>query len=185
MNRLLPAMVVALALGGLVLRQSAAADPQEQPAQPQAVPPEQPAQPVPSVPAPAPVGAKPPGVAAQPGLVTIVTTYDPETQMMAMTLTLQAMQQGASARVPLCGPGGDLALTSPPASALAPQKPSGMSPRDVMQKIMQAGGPVEVCSIYVPNRNLGTRGLLPGVGQASPDAVAAHLIAPNTRILSF
>lgn len=161
MNRFLPALATAAVLSVFAV-QTVAADPQEQPRPSQQASPSQ-----------------------QSNLVTIVTTYDPETQMMAMTLTLQAMQKGASARVLLCGPGGDLALKSPPASSIAPQKPSGKSPREMMQTILQAGAPVEVCAIYLPNRSMGSSNLLAGVGQATPDAIAAQLIAPNTRILSF
>lgn len=167
MNRFLPALATAAVLSVFAV-QTVAADPQEQPSPSQQAGPSEQASP-----------------SQRSNLVTIVTTYDPETQMMAMTLTLQAMQKGASARVLLCGPGGDLALKSPPASSIAPQKPSGKSPREMMQTILQAGAPVEVCAIYLPNRSMGSSNLLAGVGQATPDAIAAQLIAPNTRILSF
>jgi hypothetical protein len=118
-------------------------------------------------------------------LVTILTAPHPETQLMAMTLTLQSLQQGADVRVLLCGPAGDLALQEPPASATQPQKPADMSPQGVLEKIIEAGAPVDVCAIYLPNKDLGADALLEGVGQARPDAMAAHLLGPDTRILSF
>jgi hypothetical protein len=121
----------------------------------------------------------------KPNLVSILTAADPQTQLMALTLSLQSLQQGAKVRVLLCGPAGDLALNEPPAPATAPQEPAGMSPRGVLQKMVEAGAPVDVCAIYLPNKALGTDALMPGVGQARPDAIAGHLIAPNTRILSF
>jgi intracellular sulfur oxidation DsrE/DsrF family protein len=122
---------------------------------------------------------------AKPDLVTVLTAADAQTQLMAMTLTMQSMQQGAKVRVLLCGAAGDLALKDAPASATAAQKPAGMSPQGVMKKIIEAGAPVDVCAIYLPNKDLTADALLPGVGQAKPDAMAGHLIAPNTRILSF
>jgi hypothetical protein len=75
----------------------------------------------------------------KPNLVTVLTAPDAQTQLMSMVLTMQAMQQGSKTHVLLCGPAGDLALKDAPASATAPQKPKGMSPQGLMQKIMQGG----------------------------------------------
>ncbi len=122
---------------------------------------------------------------AKPNLFTILTAADAQTQLMAMTLTLQSLQQGAPVRVLLCGPAGDLALKEPPASATAPQKPAGMSPQGVLKKIVEAGAPVDVCAIYLPNKDLTADALIAGVGQARPDAMAGQLIGANTRVLSF
>jgi hypothetical protein len=121
----------------------------------------------------------------KPKLFTILTAADAQTQLMAMTLTLQSLQQGAPVRVLLCGPAGDLALKEPPASATAPQKPAGMSPQGVLKKIVEAGAPVDVCAIYLPNKDLTADALIAGVGQARPDAMAGQLIGANTRLLSF
>ncbi len=118
-------------------------------------------------------------------LVTIVATDEPQTQLMAMVLTMQSVKQGASARILLCGPGGDLALRDAPASATSPQKPKGMSPQGLMQQLMQNGVPVEVCAIYLPNKGLGTDSLLDGVGAAKPPAMAAELLKDDTRLLTF
>jgi len=118
-------------------------------------------------------------------LVTIVATAEPQTQLMSMVLSMQALQQGASVYMLLCGPGGDLALKDAPASATAPQKPKGMSPQGLMQKIMGAGGTVDVCAIYLPNKGVGAEALLDGVGRAKPDEMAALLLADDTRVMSF
>ena len=56
-------------------------------------------------------------------LVTILTAPEPQTQLMAMVLALQAAQQGAAPHVLLCGPAGDIALKDAPESATAPQPP--------------------------------------------------------------
>jgi len=118
-------------------------------------------------------------------LVTIVGTSEPQTQLMSMVLSMQALQQGASVYILLCGPGGDLALKDAPESATAPQAPRDMSPQGLMQKIMAEGGTVEVCAIYLPNKGVGPDALIDGVGTAKPPAMAARLLEDNTRIMSF
>lgn len=118
-------------------------------------------------------------------VVTIVTSENPQTQLMSMVLTMQSIQQGATAQILLCGPAGDLALAEPPASAVAPQQPKGMSPQGLMRKIMATGVKVEVCAIYLPNKGVGAEALLEGVGMAKPPAMAAALIADHTTVLSF
>jgi len=118
-------------------------------------------------------------------LVTIVGTAEPQTQLMSMVLSMQSFQQGASVYILLCGPGGDLALKNAPASATAPQKPKGMSTQGLMKKIMSAGGTVEVCAIYLPNKGVEAEALIDGIGMAKPPAMAARLLAENTRIMSF
>jgi len=121
----------------------------------------------------------------KPDLVTILAADEPQTQFMSMVLTMQSIQQGSKARILLCGPAGDLALKDAPASATAPQKPKGMSPQGLMQKIMDTGATVEVCAIYLPNEGVGVDALIDGVTAAKPPAMAAQLLAPNTRIMSF
>lgn len=118
-------------------------------------------------------------------LVTVLTAPEPQTQLMSMVLSMQSLQQGASVHILLCGPAGDIALRDAPAGATAPQKPKDMSPQGLMQKIMGAGGTVEVCAIYLPNKGVGPDALIDGVGAAKPPAMAARLIADDTRILSF
>ena len=128
-----------------------------------------------------------PAAQAEPAgkMVTIVTTDEPQTQLMSMVLTMQSMQKGASAYVLLCGPAGDLALKEAPAAATAPQEPKGMSPQLLMQKIMAQGATVEGCAIYLPNKGVGADALLDGVGSAKPPAMADRLLAEDTRIMSF
>lgn len=120
-----------------------------------------------------------------PDLVTILASGEPQTQLMSMVLTMQAMQQGAETHILLCGPAGDLALRDAPASATAPQQPRGMSPQGLMQQIMSGGASVEVCAIYLPNRVVEADALLDGITAAAPPEMAARLLAPNTRIMSF
>ena len=121
----------------------------------------------------------------KPKLVTIVGTGDPQTQLMSMVLTMQSLKQGSKVHILLCGPGGDLALKNAPSTATAPQNPKGMSPQGLMQKVMAAGATIEVCAIYLPNKGLEKSALIDGVGTAKPPAMAARLIADNTRVMSF
>lgn len=123
--------------------------------------------------------------AAAADLVTVVTSGAPQTQLMAMVLTMQAVQQGAQARILLCGPGGDLGLADAPAAATAPQPPRDMSPQGLMKAIMEKGATVEVCAIYLPGKGATAEALLPGVGVAQPPEMAAAMMAPEARVWSF
>jgi predicted peroxiredoxin len=126
-------------------------------------------------------------VAQEPSrVVTVVTSPDPQTQLMSMVLTLQAAQQGAEAHILLCGPAGDLALRDAPESATAGQPPRDMSPQGLMQMIREnTGATVEVCAIYLPGRGEDASVLLDGVGVADPAEMAGRLMAPEARVLSF
>lgn len=119
-------------------------------------------------------------------LVTVVTSPDPQTQLMSMVLTMSAAQQGAQAHILLCGPAGDLALKDAPESATAGQPPRDMSPQGLMQMIREnTGATVEVCAIYLPGRGDDQSVLLDGIGVAEPGDMASRLMAPDARVLSF
>lgn len=119
-------------------------------------------------------------------LVTILTAPEPQTQLMAMVLAMQAAQQGAASHVLLCGPAGDLALKDAPESATAPQPPRGMSPQGLMAKIATLpGAKVEVCAIYLPAKGADASVLMDGVTVAKPPAMAGAMIAPGARIASY
>lgn len=119
-------------------------------------------------------------------LVTILTAPEPQTQLMAMVLSMQAAQQGATPHILLCGPAADIALKDAPESATAGQPPKGMSPQGLMSKIMTLpGAKVEVCAIYLPGKGADASVLLDGVGVANPQAMGGAMIAPNARIASY
>ncbi|MCI5110996.1 MAG: hypothetical protein MRY75_10635 [Marivita sp.] len=119
-------------------------------------------------------------------LVTILTAPEPQTQLMAMVLAMQAAQQGAAPHILLCGPAGDIALNDAPASATAPQPPRDMSPKGLLGKIAEMpNAKVEVCAIYLPGKGLQADALMDGVTVAQPPAMAAAMIAPNARIASY
>ncbi|MEQ8602090.1 MAG: hypothetical protein RIB45_02135 [Marivibrio sp.] len=132
-----------------------------------------------------PAGAQDQSRAGPERLVTVVTAGDAQTQLMAMVLTLQAVNQGAQAQMLLCGPGGDIALKEAPESATAAQAPRGASPQGLLTRLIQGGATVEVCAIYLPNKPADASALIDGVGVAKPGPMAEALMAPRTRVLSF
>ncbi len=123
--------------------------------------------------------------ASEDKLVTVVTSAEPQTQLMAMVLTMQAVQKGAETRILLCGPAGDLGLADAPAAATAPQPPRGMSPQGLMQAMMKQGAKVEVCAIYLPGKGAGPEVLLEGVGVAQPPEMAGAMLDDDARVWSF
>ncbi|PID62627.1 MAG: hypothetical protein CSB44_03375 [Gammaproteobacteria bacterium] len=127
-----------------------------------------------------------PAQAADSKLEVILTAPEAQTQLMAMVLTMQAVQKGASAHVLLCGPAADMALKDAPESATAPQKPRDMSPQGLMKMIMEkTGTEVEVCAIYLPNAGLEADALIEGVGVADPAVMGGRLADPTARVMSF
>lgn len=119
-------------------------------------------------------------------LLTILTAAEPQTQLMAMVLTMNAMAAGAEAEVLLCGPAGDIALREAPASATAGQPPKDASPQGLMKMMMAKNGlKVQVCAIYLPGKGADATVLLDGVTAAAPDAMGAAIVAEDTTVMSF
>ena len=120
--------------------------------------------------------------AAQQNLLVVITSAEPEVQGMAMVLSRQSLEAGAEVRVLLCGPGGDIALIDAPQQAL---KPRNVTPQEMMIGLAAQGVTVEVCALYLPNRDKAPGDLVNGVGVAKPPAIAAAMLAPNTRLFTF
>jgi len=120
-----------------------------------------------------------------PDLVTVVTSDQPQVQLMSMVLTMQAVEQGQSAHMLLCGAGGDLALADAPDSATAPQPPLDMSPQGLMTALIGRGVTVEVCAIYLPGLGADASVLIDGVGVAQPPAMAGAMLGDGTTVWSF
>ena len=119
-------------------------------------------------------------------LITILTAPEPQTQLMAMVLTMNAIAAGAQAEMLLCGPAGDIALQDAPASATAGQSPKDASPQGLMKMMMaQKGLKVQVCAIYLPGKGTDASVLLDGVTAAAPDAMGAAIVAEDTTVMSF
>ncbi|MDR5652276.1 hypothetical protein [Ruixingdingia sedimenti] len=119
-------------------------------------------------------------------LLTILTAPEPQTQLMAMVLTMNAIAAGAEAEMLLCGPAGDIALKEAPATATAGQPPKGASPQGLMKTMMEKSGlKVQVCAIYLPGKGAEPSVLIDGVTPAAPDVMGAAIVAPGTSVLSF
>jgi len=115
-------------------------------------------------------------------LLTILSTGEEETQMMALVLTHQAVQQGAEVTVLLCGQAGYLATDEGPSRRFAPLD---RSPRDLVRALVSQGADVRICAIFLPNRDLDDDALTEGVSVARPPEITRLMLDPNTRLLSF
>lgn len=118
-------------------------------------------------------------------LVTVVTAENPQTQLMAMVLSTQAMEQGHDLHMLLCGPGGDIALADAPESATAPQPPRDASPQGMLGGLIERGATVEVCAIYLPGLGADESALIDGVGVAQPPAMAGAMLGEDSMVWSF
>ncbi|MGX6646603.1 hypothetical protein ACWCOP_01520 [Maricaulaceae bacterium MS644] len=129
--------------------------------------------------------AEAPTAEAPAHILTVITTPDPQTQLMALILARASIQAGAGGQVLLCGPAGDLALSEPPDTATAEQAPRGASPHGLLTGLIEQGVTVEVCAIYLPNSPHREEDLLEGVTVAAPPEIAAIMTAPHTRLFTF
>ncbi|KEO51770.1 hypothetical protein [Thioclava pacifica] len=119
-------------------------------------------------------------------LITILTAPEPQTQLMAMVLTMNAVAKGAEAQVLLCGPAADIALKEAPETATAGQPPKGASPQGLLKMMIEKQGvTAEVCAIYLPGKGADASVLMEGVTPAKPDVMGAELVAPGTTVMSF
>jgi len=119
---------------------------------------------------------------SKPNLFVVVTSAEPQTQGMAMVLSMQSVKQGAKVQVLLCGPGGDMALNGAPQTTL---KPKNVTPQAMLGMVMGMGVKAEVCALYLPNNGKSADDLMDGVGVAKPPVIASALLAPNTRLFTF
>ncbi|QOC21421.1 DsrE family protein [Wenzhouxiangella sp. AB-CW3] len=110
-----------------------------------------------------------------------VTGSAAQDRAMPLVLANQALDQGAQVRVLLCGAGGEIAVADHELDALAPR---GLTPRDLLNRLIQHEVTVEVCAIFLPNTDYTEDDLIDGVGVANPGDVAAWMMAPGTRLFS-
>jgi len=105
-----------------------------------------------------------------------------QTQGVAMVLAAQALAQKAAVRVLLCSDGGQLAVKEKESAVL---KPMNKSPKELLQGLMKAGAKVEVCALFLPNSDLKPTDLIDGIAVAKPADVAAYILQPNVKTLSY
>jgi predicted peroxiredoxin len=112
-----------------------------------------------------------------------VTVTGSATQERAMPLTLanKALDQGLEVRVLLCGDGAELALADYQAESF---DPPGVTPKDLLGRLLSNGATVEVCAIFLPNTDYEEADLTDGIGIGAPDDVAEYMMGPRTRIFS-
>ncbi len=103
-------------------------------------------------------------------------------QGAGLVLATQALEQKASVRVLLCDAAADMALKGQPLPAL---KPRQVTTQQMLQGAIKAGAQVEVCALYLPNTGKQAADLIEGVKPAKPADVAAHLLKPSVKVLSF
>lgn len=119
-----------------------------------------------------------------PDMLTLMTSDEDETQAMALILTMQAQQNGATPQVLLCDDAGDLAITGEVDSSETLRGPDA-SPAQMIQRLIDNGVTVDVCAIYLPNRDFTEDDLVDGVGVAEPPAIGALVADPAVRLFSF
>ncbi|RZU99384.1 hypothetical protein [Spiribacter vilamensis] len=119
-----------------------------------------------------------------PDMLTILTSDEDETQAMALILTMQAQKNGANPQILLCDDAGDLAVTSEVGESETLRGPDA-SPAQMIQGLINNGVQVDVCAIYLPNREFTEADLIEGVGVAQPPAIGALVADPDVRRFTF
>ncbi len=125
------------------------------------------------------VGAQADEHDAEKRLFVSVTGSAAQDRAMPLVLANQALDQGAEVRILLCGAGGEIAVADHELETLAPR---GLTPRDLLNRLIQHDVTVEVCAIFLPNTEYTEDDLIEGVGIANPGDVAAWMMAPGTRL---
>src|SRR6056297_1513695 len=115
-------------------------------------------------------------------LFVVLTSNDAETQMMAMVLATQSLNKDVPVRVLLCSDAGDLALKDSESPSFAP---ADRSPKQLMIGLMNNGVKVDVCGIYLPNRDYTEADLMDGIGTAAPPEVAEYMKQEGVRYFTF
>ncbi|MBS3785639.1 MAG: hypothetical protein KGY57_02405 [Gammaproteobacteria bacterium] len=121
---------------------------------------------------------------SNPNMLTILTSDEDETQAMALILTMQAMQNGASPHILLCDEAGELAVTAEMDDSEVLIGPDA-SPAQMIQRLVNNGVTVEVCAIFLPNNDLTEADLIDNVGVAQPPAIGALVADPAVRLFTF
>ena len=126
----------------------------------------------------------PPAAAAGAKILTLLSSSDAEAQAFSLILANEARGAGHPVDLVLCGPAGDIALKVAPAAATRPVTPTGMSVRALLEKLISQGSKVELCAIYLPNRQLKPDAIIEGVSVGKPAEVAARMADPAVKVVS-
>lgn len=115
-------------------------------------------------------------------LFVVLTSGDAETQMMAMVLATQSANQDVPVRVLLCSEAGELAIRGAESPEFAP---ADRSPKQLLNGLINRGVTVEVCGIFLPNRDYTEENLTEGIGVAAPPEVAEYMKREGVRYFTF
>ncbi len=117
------------------------------------------------------------------GLNVIVTSGEPQTQMMSMVLSMMTIEKlNKKVNMVLCDKAGTMALKDSDSPVV---KAMDASPKQVMQKLISKGMDVKLCPLYLPSIGKDESVLVEGVKVADPAKVAARLLNKNFNILSY
>jgi len=120
------------------------------------------------------------------GLNVLINSANPQTQAMAMVLSLMTIQKHEKeVNIVLCGAAGDLADKNMASTPV--KRPNGQAPTPQQNLIMliDLGATVEVCPLYLPNASKDASVLLEGVTVAQPPVVAGRLLDEGYQNISF
>lgn len=118
----------------------------------------------------------------KPSVLVTLTSAEPQTQGMALVLSNAMQAQGAEVHMLLCDEAGHLAIRGSESVALAPRE---ISPKQMLDNLMQGGANVEVCALFLPNAGLSEDALLPEVKAAQPPSIAGMMLDPKVRVFNF
>ncbi len=116
------------------------------------------------------------------GIFVILTSDDLQTQMMTMVLAKQTVDNGKKARIMLCGPAGDLALKEAEQEKM---KPLDKSPQELLKMLIEKGVKVQVCALYLPNKQKTKEHLIEGVTAAKPSEIAEVMLNPGMKLMTL
>jgi len=120
------------------------------------------------------------------GLNVLVNSGDPQTQAMAMVLSLMTIKKhNKKVNIVLCGPAGDLADKN--IKGVPVKRPNGKAPsaKDHLKILIKKGANVQVCPLYLPNASKDKSILLQGVTVAKPPMVAGNLLNEDFANITF
>jgi len=120
------------------------------------------------------------------GLNVLVNSGNPQTQAMAMVLSLMSLtKHHKKVNIVLCSDAGDLADKTIKGTAV--KRPNGKAPsaKDHLKLLIKKGAKVEVCPLYLPNSGKNKSILLDGITVAKPPVVAGKLLDTNFQNISF
>jgi len=120
------------------------------------------------------------------GLNVLVNSGNPQTQAMAMVLSLMSVKvYHKKVNIVLCGKAGDLADKN--IKGVAIKRPNGKAPsaKQHLKILIKLGASVKVCPLYLPNSNKDKSILLDGITVAKPPMVAKRLLNSDFQNITF